>query len=984
MENLKLLLQQTLEPDDEVVRQAGNALLELYSQPETVFYLISLYQEVGELSIRKAISIALKSSLTHCWEVIRNEHAAQVQNSLLEMISVETDIVCQHVIIDAISQIFCTDGTAWDGIVEFTNNLSEAHIELYLSLYTAMIPYLPGTAIGSSFEVLCSQALDALGSQIPDLIITGSKLCATLLETVSTTEQQTALIYHSMIDSFYNSLANESSYYTFLLNDLVKFINKTDQFEEPQEMITQLCALCLDEQIQIQYRIIASELICTVLKKYPNITQAVARDLISLTLMMGANSFIDDCYEQQQDIIFVIKIIECVCRFVPPADFYEVFWEYVNTETPGHIVTASAALASTIEYIPEIVSIHFEDLFQFAIECLHDPHHCVEEAAIAILYELILRHNNMFTNYYETFLQAIFDCLGSQHLPLILSAVAALTELLFVTEIPDGFLISIFQQFNILAQSLEVNNLHLVISGFAALCRSAGDSSVILANELLPVLIKASSLEGNELIKPNTMEALAYLILNAPHQTTSIHQDAFNMFIGASQSEDIFLFTSSMISIETVAKSEVFSLDIEQVVPSIFNVLQINLNENDFDKGSAVHSSYVEAQKSALDMLYTMIKYQAQYIQPHIELLIPVLENLFEYSEPAIQKSSIRSLIAISKATGQLTPTFMEKLMAHFEENEKETTILAFYGMTKLLITDLVKNEGMNDFIKHAFDYAIQGLNLQLSCQGHDQSETLELELSDYIFNMLASLAQYRPDLFILSEFWETTQLFKELDQKDSFIECIGVLVEYYASNCSQIPSLYVKTVEQEFWESFAFCDMEVPAYPIAAVRCMIENTNTVTKEQVNSIIDIASDLLDAEFNGQPYYWTTIANVVSLLFTVIRICNLEEFRLFAKMIQSIPLCLCEAEVNNILSTLCIVSGNLISAVQDDVIRAITETLSMKSLKWRKLKLSDNTLVSIISLLKNLVSNSSSGNQVIAAVLGDGPSNQRFQERFQNI
>ncbi|KAH0791469.1 hypothetical protein GPJ56_004684 [Histomonas meleagridis] len=968
VEHLKTLYEQTLIPDQNIVNAAAQELVVIYQNPETVVLLISLLVPSTHPSIRNAAAIGLKYTLINCWEIIlQSEHFQQFLNQFIILLSNEQEYTVRHLIINALDPVFRSCCDRWGELIEFIKSLTidptESKYELFFTIIPSIIPYLPLEIVAPIFEFLCTQGQLALKSTSMPIIQSGARMVSELLSSISTLPQIVNTLYHEMVNALYQAMKSNQPYSTDLVSEISKIILKTDQFiEDPTILFKEIFGIILDQAISMNNKILLSELICNIIERYPQAISSVLSEVVAISLLLASQSITGDCFDQENDVMFTIRPIEYICQCVPDNDFYSVFWNNVKTDSNGAIIAAATAITSFIEHIPDLVSQNFFDFFDFAIDCIGNNDHCIKEAGFAILYQLISRNSTSFLEVFDKFFNAVFISLQCDHEPLISSVLSVIIELFYLIEIDDKYIEQIIQAFIALSQRVSLPLQYLIVTGFSAISVSAGESIPIFIQPALPILINAISCNPNEqpLIKASGIEAISYLIKYAPNETSNLRGTFFETIHQCLQMEDTSLFTSCMISLRNLSSTDMFTVDPNLLFNSIVKILQFDITT--LGENNPIADSFLECKQTSLDLIKELVRYQQNLISPYIQVLHTASINLYDSKNIQVQESALKTSIAISKVVGQVHNALLVKMLEKFDDQNESIVSLAFRGFSKLIKYGIPIPQ---EVIKQVFETSFQGLEMELNCQ---IEQNIELELTNEIFGFFAAVAQYLPNIFPFEQFWNYFQAVMQEKNINRIIECIGVIVEYYAVANQAIGSIFIKTIQRNFFETLQLCDMNNPPYPIAGVRCLIETNGTIPNDQQEILAKLFESVFAIQFEGQQYYWETISSIVSLLFSVLRISgNLEGFgRFFPSALNLIPQCLSKAESDNIISSLIFFNGIPqfnVEGFQTQLTLIFAKLFSYKQRKWRKLCLQDQTVLNVKQFLIGALNNQEFANVV---------------------
>jgi hypothetical protein len=142
------------------------------------------------------------------------------------------------------------------------------------------------------------------------------------------------------------------------------------------------------------------------------------------------------------------------------------------------------------------------------------------------------------------------------------------------------------------------------------------------------------------------------------------------------------------------------------------------------------------------------------------------------------------------------------------------------------------------------------------------------------------------------------------------------------------------------------------------AIRCLIEVENAITPRQLEAVLAVARHVLEGEYNGQPYYWLVVANVVSMLLSIVRVRGEDAFdirEMILHLLAFVSKCLCKSETENIVNTralLCGTSENFRVTFRGDLLRIVMNVLAFRDKRLQKLNLNQGILARLAELFGN--------------------------------
>jgi hypothetical protein len=283
------------------------------------------------------------------------------------------------------------------------------------------------------------------------------------------------------------------------------------------------------------------------------------------------------------------------------------------------IVAIAESIVLFIENIPETIACQFSQLFEFAITSIGHINHTVQEAGLAILFELIGRNSAQFVDHMARILNALVTVCELGHEPVVRSVLGFLTELLYVIEIPDNLIESIL---TIVSECLRHFPAHqdLVFTLFAALCESAGESIRPFVGVILILVRQAVTLSN-----PCGIEALGSLMAHAPVETAEFAESGPALFLECAASEDIFTYSSAIIALTSLARSPIYSVPPDATFSVLTKALELEV-----DPGVAIYESAAEAKVLALRFLTTLLRHHVVVVAPFALIIAPLIANHFD------------------------------------------------------------------------------------------------------------------------------------------------------------------------------------------------------------------------------------------------------------------------------------------------------------------------------------------------------------------
>jgi hypothetical protein len=964
-DQLRRLIAQALQSDTDIIAAATEELNALYATPDVVFPLLELMTPAQPIPVRAFVSIGLRYTLLNCWvDLSSSPQAEQLLHSFIEIMESEADPTVRHLFADALDPVFRCSADSWPALFEFVTQIGDptdpASFEYFMYLVAALLEFLPVNLVAAFFDVFCEHFEACLASDSEALATAASRLCATFLAFVSTAPERIGLLYSQLFATFAAATRIGSNLSFRFAKDISKVIKRADQFESPSVLAQCFIELAVDEAIDISRRCLVSEPLRRLLVKYGGEMDDIVGDLTAVLLHLAADAFAGDCFDESVGVVFALEPLECLSAGGDSSVFFDSFWELAGTETVPQIVAMGTGLVLFMEHIPDVICSRFGDVFDFALSCLAHDDHTVRECGVAVCYELVARNSHQLTDALDRLLPPIIAICQAGHEPAIRASLGFLAELFYVIDIDDRLIDDLL---SMVRECLEHfgDLLDLVLTVFSALCESAGESIRDFVPSILPIVQQAVATDAL-VPKLRGIEALGCLIRWAPAETADVRATAVALFLEFASADDVDAFGSAMLAFRSLARSETFDVPPDAICQAITAMLQVELEPQ-----IALFDSFVLAKVATLDLLGVLMQRSPDLIGPFAAQFAPIVEGHIDCPSADVQRSAIKATIMLSKITGAVPKSLVKKLLEHFEDSSVETAVLGFVGFSRFLKLNIEIEEQV---LSSVIDFAFQGLDCELNCA----TESLPIELIDELFTFLANVAQFLPSQFPLDQVIEVLQQRIEADDKPIVVELIGVLAEFYEAAHDSIQSLAKKLIADEFFvNALAMCDYETPPHPLAAIRCLIEVENAITPQQLEAVLAVARHVLDGEYNGQPYYWLVVANVVSTLLSLVRIRGGDVFdvrEMMLHLLAFVPKCLCKSEAENIVKTivlLCGASENFRVTFRGDLLRIVMNVLAFRDKQLQKLNLFQGILVGLAELFGQLAQ---ADDPLVASIAGD--------------
>ncbi|EAY12222.1 hypothetical protein TVAG_027750 [Trichomonas vaginalis G3] len=960
----------------EDVQRVTEALKEHYSNPDMILAYFEIIQTNQSPTIRGASCTALHDSIKMHWpNIVENpQFKEEIKNLFLQALTKETNMRNRNLLLDSMNPIFMTELDDWSPFLQFIESIYNDP-QYYFMTLASCFDSLPFQAVGAFFIPICQLIENVFEGSDEGAIKFGAELLTVMFTFLSAEPESMLPLFQALNHCINNALNSNASYINNLINSLSSIIESAPEFCSPEDLITPLFADAQNEEIPASTRVLLIDPIVACVKRYQEQLESIFPDCIALSLHLAKLCFEEnECFEDQRNCFFSTVLLETLVEYMDPNDFFEEFWANFEEDSPEFSIAFACGLISFIEYIPTVVALHFKDIAEFSVNLLENEHHCFQDAGISVLMELIGRVSEPISDFSNQIIQDVINSIDSnadKDPSLITTAFSFLVEFLYIVPLAIENLEPLFEKTISYAKEFNSSYTHLIISCLAALISAARSEAYHFAPAVLPIIMEAAEMQSEEhqLIQSAGIEALSTLIKFAPQSATEIYDHSLNIFVEAcTQTQDIQLYCSSILAFRNISLHQ--TPELLNALPTVIDraISLLNVDTDDRTPGDET-SAMVDARQASCQFLAELVKRHKDVVMPSMSQLAKIAARLVDFDNDDVSNIALKLAVRCSVALNEVPQKLIGHLVKGLQSQKQNLVCTCFKGFEKLLKngvpTVIKENEDtLQDAIRNGFAFFEGGLLCQHSTtmQGEDEAETEEdqgeenlienndVDLKDSVFSFFATLAQYRPADFPLEEFWKYTESTEE--NPDLRIECIGVLTELFAVYQSELPPVYKTAIKSAFFQSLTIIEFTRPPHPIAAIRCAIEVQGHASPDELKYALQVASNVLETENEGQLYYWPTVAATISLLFTLIKVCgsqiDLSEF--IEKMLALAPRCLVEAESENIVSSVI----NLPDEIKQMHAEYIVEILRSALDRGVKKGISEGTAQAAQNLLESLL------------------------------
>jgi len=918
-EELISLFQSVLDEKNADIKSTSDLIIDMCQNVSVFDPLIQVFGSTEREGIRTEAAIALKRFFAIHWDDIsQSSEKENMKPIILNLLKSEKSISTRHALLDSLVPVFRSELSAWPEFNEFLESVSD-DIEYYFSILGVCFVYLPIEAIGLVFDSICHQFEIAFNSGDSNAIYAGSYLFSIMFSVLSAEASVLDSLMHSIIQGLLAALSVQASYANHLVNALSNLIESSEVINDPILVATTIIEIASNTDFEVSIRCLLVDPLMILMKKFAQEMVMLFPEIIQLSIDLSIQSYVDDCFAQQNDSFYSVLPLEIICTLMEPEEFYQEYIARISIEELNHVGSFACGLLSFIDQIPEVIASHFKEIIGYVISCLQHEHHSIMEAGLTILMELSQRFSSALSDVANDFFSNLFAVFDSQVFmndkQLTDLALSLFVQSLYLLRIDPENLNDIYLRICNLIQIVPENLHYLAISligGFASIARE--NVSQYIA-EFIPLTMQGC-ISDDSLIQSRSLESLSFLIKFAPNETSEFHDQAINHIIRCCiHGDDIQVFSSSLLALKNVSglNVDIFAKYINDVIS---RVLQFLAKDSDDESSNDQLASEAEAKKQGLLMIAEYIVKAPQVLEQFFDQLILVSVRLLDNSEPEVRGPSLKVAMKLLKNETVDSSKLIEKLQKLIISKDIGVVSTGFSGLSKLLKKQMIKDiQKVKDFFNIACNYFSKQLPCQrinpasLAIEEEDEFEPesesgndSNIDLRDSVIDFFACIAQYYPTAFHLEDFWSICDIITNVYDK---VECIGVLVEYYDGSGQSIPSVLRASIIDTFYDGLKYCDFSLPPHPIAGVRCVVESSSSIPAKNLTKITKYIEMVLSSEYEGQFYYWQTVSSVVSLTFSVIRVAkskfNSEKY--LPKLIELSPHSLVPEESENIITSL---------------------------------------------------------------------------------
>lgn len=699
------IYQQSLLPNTEVAKNANSRLLSIYEDPRNIELLFSIFQQIPDQAIKMSTLLGIKQMMNHYWESIYNENqfGENIKTQLLLILQASNhELNTTNLLVDCLKPILATQAWQWTDLLAFLNQtLSITSIQIVESLLQITI----NKAVDFSQEILTFsfQILQkCIESKDSKLIIQSSSIFALLSSYLPAQFSEVLGTFFQ----FYATFFGENTDLT-----LARSIGHSFNSKNPSFDANAIFAVF----IELSTKTAHPEIVYIPLKKLISKFGAVLRPhfplLIQTTYSLVQQCYSEQiCYNQSENGHFLADIVRKCLKQSNKNQFAELLQNFISTPNSiEELYSLLEILFCVIEPLDDSFSIIKDSTFAIILNALAVPNHLIQELSIYCLID-ILSIQNLDADF-EPFFQIVYNQLNSQHPPLIILALKAISLLFDNSSISKEVVAPIIGSFLSAAeQSSEMikANMILVICYIIYIMEEDIAQYVL---SIAPLLIKGTEDEDEE-VQRRSIEALGVLILYSPEACESIIQPSLTLFVNALESDT--LFEGAYHALRSVSKS---SLGIDPFLQAgIIQTLGIKPREDEID------SIYIDKLECGIHFLDVVIKNRPGICEQFSPLILQfcltnLTEELFvEYSSMAIMR-----ILNGNPLPSKILDTYLLNVESDSSIKVASTFKAANY-LLKHYREPLENEEAVNSqFLQKMFQLGVSAIKRELPCQNSDE-----------------------------------------------------------------------------------------------------------------------------------------------------------------------------------------------------------------------------------------------------------------------
>jgi len=701
--NLEQLLKQVTSPDSNAIKQATEILKQNYFNNENCIpALVEIISNSKDTAIRNVAAVELPKRIRSYFDKLDDNLKSQLEQRLLEIITVEPQKIISHAIARCISAMaeFEIPNNRWTNLIEFlfeccksqNPNHREVGVFVLYSLFEIIVENLT-ERLPQIFELLSVTINDP---ESIDVKITTMKALGSVVDYIDEKNQKEIELFRSLIPNMVNVLLQcleqsnvDGAQACFDVVDNLL----TSETQIVADHFSQLVQLTVDISKNVNYDesirnfALSTLFFIPVYKKNPLIRLQLVKPIIDGIFPIGAEEEPED-EDEDCPARLTFRIINCMATNLPPNYIFPVIMEYVVNymQNPNPLFRKAAlmSLCSLIDGCADLIRSRINDIFTFIAQGLQDSEPVVRKAACISFFLIAMEMVEEVSVHHSSFVPLIFNLMNDSDIQIQRHATNALNVLLEgLNEDIVQYLPMLAEKFVFLLENGAVENKAVIVEAIGSAAISASDKFLDYFEVFYPRIHQLMSLTtGTEelLIRGNatgTMGSIAEAVgkdIFRPYVQENMKLAMESLSIDSPKlKEQSFFFFAILAKVF----GDEFSPYLEHIMPPILESLNQSEDLDDLIFGDesvfedmdneeaeekanqlfTASSAIAEEKEFAADCLQEIFAATKNSFMPYLEQSIEVLRTLLKHDFEGVRKSACNSLISvISTCYGMSNP----------------------------------------------------------------------------------------------------------------------------------------------------------------------------------------------------------------------------------------------------------------------------------------------------------------------------------------
>ncbi|KAH0796042.1 importin-4 isoform X1 [Histomonas meleagridis] len=970
--------------DNETVEQITQIIMNAYSDPMTIFPLIELLCTNQNPFVRHQSSIGIKQMLEKHWRTYcMTPHGEQIKIALLNALSKESIFSIRHSIIYSLEPICQIREIPWPELDNFAIQLIQSsnpsELEIGMSLFEVIIPYLPESFIVSNIEQICERIGFAMTLNSPELLIATIDFMTSLFQLFDPPiPEGLSQLMEKLLMVFQMSLIQNWPFAYQIAESINKTICTPPRVSS-KDLLDFLLNLANNEAVPHELLFhIFNPINTLVSTQYKSIRKQLPA-LVITVIKCAAYSLQDDCFNNQSDLIFITDVIEGITAEEGEDLFYTI-QEILNDSSPNMSFVSLIIFQFFIDEMPGVVAENLQFFVEFIIkQYTNQQHHCIKEESLVCMQHLIRIINGGISQHTQLILRCCLDAISCDHETLVNLGLIAIAELMSTLDFPHELIPQIFNLLcSLLGKSAELQ--YNVLYSLTALTFASREDILPFVPQLATVFGNSANL--NETVHPTLksigIEGLARLLCSLPNRIDTIAVPTLNLLNESTKCSDYDVLSSVITS---------FKLLVESQFPQIESILQ-----NPVELAMKILSTELPIIQSDSEYIPSIIVLKSKSFS-FISVCIQRFPNVFtnfvvsctqiaishlECNISMLQIECMNTLIILTTTYG-LNPTEIIMHLSQLIDNDDPYTVSKLLSSFRKLLS-FTTIEINAEQLQGIVNFSYKAMMHKLPCQYDSYDNDIDLIRSLYKFYCM--LAQRYPNYFPYDQYISHGRALKKQKQFQELSFLTLPLSYLYKTFGSQLPGVAIKAMIGLIFSTISYCDGTISPLPIKAIYVFIDFDFQTSMQFLPELSHTLKMILSLENKGQPTYEETKVFAISLLFLLaVKGCDVNEF--LALMISIIPSNMYDEAVNifNCLINLSMNKFEMFQPVLQQLFVALVKTLALSDNNLRLMKLNNEIVNGLIGLFMKLMSVVPDAQNVIPQIIGDQNDQQRLAARL---